>query len=87
MNRRTAKITGEENLKKAFEDLFSVMLNIRKYTLEWENRYGVETKLRKKFWEDKADKLLADLENGEYTPLVTSKRRADEEQRKLKNLE
>ena len=78
MQRKIAIVTGEENLKKAFEDLFHVLVNLRFWTKDFEEKYGVSAKKLKKDWEARADKLIDDLEKGEYTPMVTSKRRSEQ---------
>lgn len=67
--KRVAVIIGEENLQKAFEDLWHVMINLREYTKEYEHRYGSVAKSYKKYWAGKADKLIEDIENGVYSPL------------------
>lgn len=56
------KIHSEDDLLDKFKKAIHILNNLRHYTKDWEENYGVESKMRKKRWEEKADKLLAELD-------------------------
>lgn len=56
------KINSEEDLFDNFKEAIHILNNLRYYTKDWEENYGVESKMRKKRWEEKADKLLTRLD-------------------------
>lgn len=84
-----ARIVGEDNLAKAFEDLYKVVVNLREYTREYDYRLGSEARRRKVAWEQRLDKLIEDIEDGNYTPLHNNSEQAKEDYKKNidKNLE
>jgi len=46
-------------LKEASE-LAHILLNLRFHTKNWDQHFGYENRLKKKHWEEKADKWLED---------------------------
>lgn len=60
------KINTEAELYLVCQELLHITLNLRKFTKLWEEKYGVEIKARKKYWEDKADSLLQRLQIPEH---------------------
>ena len=56
------KINSEEQLVKVATELIHVIANLRKFTKLWEETHGVELKRNKKYYEQKADELIARLQ-------------------------
>lgn len=74
-----ARIVGEDNLAKAFEDLYKTVVNLREYTKEYNHRLGSVARVKKMYWEEKLDKLIENIESGEYTPLHNNSIQAQED--------
>lgn len=51
---------SEEERDKALMDMYEILVNLRKFTKIWEEKYG-ETKVPKKRWEKMADDFIASL--------------------------
>lgn len=56
------KISSEEQLVSVATELIHVIANLRKFTKLWEETHGVELKRNKKYYEQKADDLIAKLQ-------------------------
>jgi hypothetical protein len=56
------KINSEEELLNVDAELIHVIANLRKFTKLWEETHGVELKRNKKYYELKADELIARLQ-------------------------
>ena len=54
-------IQSEDELLKVAEEAIKIIANLRKFTKQWEESYGVELKKRKKCWEAMADKFIDSL--------------------------
>ena len=52
----------QEEIWSTLLELAHVLNNLRYFTKEWEMKYGVELKMAKKRWENRADELLRKLE-------------------------
>lgn len=77
-----ARIVGEDNLAKAFEDLYKTVVNLREYTREYNHRLGSEARRKKEYWEENLDKLIENIESGAYTPLHNNSVQAKEDYQK-----
>ena len=60
------KITSEQELIDVTTELIHCLSNLRKFTKLWEQRFGVELKERKKYYEKKADELIERLKVTEH---------------------
>lgn len=56
------KIKDEEELLSLCMESLRILNNLRYTTKDWEEKYGAQTKTRKKHWEKKADELLDKLD-------------------------
>jgi hypothetical protein len=59
-------ISDGEDLTDTFVELVTVLNNMRHWQKEWGIHYGCALLNKRKFWEEKADKLLQRLSSTEY---------------------
>lgn len=59
-------IQTEEELIQVTAELIHVICNLRKFTKLWEEGHGVELKIKKKRYEQKADELIERLKVPEH---------------------
>lgn len=59
-------IKSEQELKEVAEELIHVLANLRKFTSLWEKSYGAILRVRKKYYENKADDLINRLRVPEH---------------------
>lgn len=54
-------ISSEKELIEVAQEALHIIANMRKFQKLWEQDYGVELKIRKKYYEAKADALIERL--------------------------
>lgn len=58
----TVKVHSEEELMALSGELLHALVNVRYWTKKWEQEYGCEMKIKKKYWEARADELIAKMQ-------------------------
>lgn len=60
------KVESEEELVELAEEMLHIITNLRYWSKEWSSKYGVDAKRRMKYWEARADELLANRNVPKY---------------------
>jgi len=55
------KVADEQSLVDLAAEAIHILTNLRHFTKLWGESYGVELKRRKKYWEERSDKLIETL--------------------------
>lgn len=56
-------IKTEEELVSKFRESIRILANLRKFQKLWEENYSPEAKAMKKYWQEKADAFIKELDN------------------------
>lgn len=58
MTHKTIEIASENEIIERMEEMAYILHNLRFFTKYWNEHGGYQARMKKKYWEEKADKCL-----------------------------